>query len=152
MCSVEGNISLAPHNLHQSSVRVRMHVRLRAFELTVFVWTRPEVLLVDKSSFCIVKIAIFFFRTQVPAAAVEDSEARLSKAPWWHSPTSMLFGGWAKNDFERVQSAGGQVSFVYNGLSGVQGPNYALAKTLQVGRFIFSRSKAEPKQRTVFSL
>lgn len=54
------------------------------------------------------------------------------KVPWWHSPASMLSGGWKPTVCEEVADDAGVSHHVYNGLSIVQGPNYALAKTLQV--------------------
>ena len=58
------------------------------------------------------------------------------KVPWWHSTASMLSGGWKPTVCEEVADDAGVSHHVYNGLSVVQGPNYALAKTLQARFFI----------------
>jgi len=63
------------------------------------------------------------------------------KVPWWHSTASMLSGGWKPTVCEEVADDAGVSHHVYNGLSVVQGPNYALAKTLQA-RFLSTSSSA----------
>ena len=65
----------------------------------------------------------------IPQDAAKDAERRLGSRPTWHSLTSAVtLGAWLQET--HVWSNGG----LLNGLSHMQGPNYALAKTLQQWR------------------
>uniref|UniRef100_A0A7S0MV08 Uncharacterized protein n=1 Tax=Pyramimonas obovata TaxID=1411642 RepID=A0A7S0MV08_9CHLO len=77
----------------------------------------------------------------IPKEACEDAAARHAAAPWWHGPTSLLFGGWAKATCPEVRGEAGVSHHMYNGLSVIQGPNYALAKTLQNWRCVVAVSE-----------
>jgi hypothetical protein len=70
----------------------------------------------------------------IPKEACADATARHLTTPWWHTPTSLLFGGWKKAECPEVVGEAGTHHYVYDGLSVIQGPNYALAKTMQVGK------------------
>ena len=63
-------------------------------------------------------------------------EQNLADAPFWHSGLRLVAG--LANNSSKVLDSG---LSVMNGLSGVQGPNYALAKTSQQWRAIVAKSE-----------
>lgn len=73
--------------------------------------------------------------------AYEGKHNKYSK--WWHSSASLILGlgGFKKNARDPVKAADGHNVYVFNGLVVAQGPNYALAKTLQMWRCIVQNSK-----------
>ncbi|KAK3237614.1 hypothetical protein CYMTET_52325 [Cymbomonas tetramitiformis] len=70
----------------------------------------------------------------IPQEAYDDSKKRLKDVPWWHGLMSTVLGRFDKTARPQVPSADGSTQFcIFDGLTVVQGPNYALAKTIQVG-------------------
>eukprot|EP00051_Salpingoeca_urceolata_P031874 m.13336 g.13336 ORF g.13336 m.13336 type:complete len:510 (-) comp4522_c1_seq1:174-1703(-) len=77
----------------------------------------------------------------IPHQARDAAVARAGQAPWWHSVLSMTLGPFQSSVREPVTSADGQAYCLFDGISNVQGPNYALAKTLQNWRCIVARDE-----------
>ncbi|GMI02819.1 hypothetical protein TrRE_jg11392 [Triparma retinervis] len=69
--------------------------------------------------------------------AKADSLARYENTPLWHAPFRAGFGSFAKNARETMSTG---VS-VTDGLSNMQGPNYALAKTSQQWRAFVAKAE-----------
>ena len=63
------------------------------------------------------------------------------KNKWWHAPLSLVTGGFRPNCRPPTnRSEGSSPCFVHNGHLILQGPNYALAKTLQNWRTVAARA------------
>lgn len=78
----------------------------------------------------------------IPQDAYEDSKKRLKNVPWWHGLMSTLLGHFDKSARPQVPSADGTTQYcIFDGLTIVQGPNYALAKTIQNWRCILAREE-----------
>ena len=81
----------------------------------------------------------------VPKDAWDASEARLAedRGTWWHAPIAALTGnfrGFTPNARRPARRADGSECRVHNGHLILQGPNYALAKTLQNWRGVVARA------------
>jgi len=72
------------------------------------------------------------------AEAAEVASARFDASPLWHAPFRALGGAFAKN--ARAPVPGTNLR-VIDGISNIQGPNYAVAKTLQQWRAMVARSR-----------
>ena len=73
-------------------------------------------------------------------AAWEAASARAAAAPWWAGPTGAVLGGFVPSARAPVIDDAGAERHVIDGLSLLQGPNYALAKTLQHWRAVVARA------------
>lgn len=81
----------------------------------------------------------------IPKDAWDASEARLAedRGTWWHAPIAALTGnfrGFTPNARRPARRADGSECRVHNGHLILQGPNYALAKTLQNWRGVVARA------------
>lgn len=81
----------------------------------------------------------------IPKDAWDASEARLAedRGTWWHAPIAALTGnfrGFTPNARRPSTRADGSECRVHNGHLILQGPNYALAKTLQNWRGVVARA------------
>mmetsp|Transcript_17941 Transcript_17941/g.21486 ORF Transcript_17941/g.21486 Transcript_17941/m.21486 type:complete len:509 (+) Transcript_17941:123-1649(+) len=75
-----------------------------------------------------------------PKAAYDDALARGKSAPWWHGPVSVLT--WGLKSVKGVHKPIEKYPeyMMINAFSVVQGPNYALAKTMQNWRCCVARA------------
>ena len=80
----------------------------------------------------------------IPRAAYEASDERYRRDrwTWWHAPLSAMSGGFKPNCRPPITRAqrGAAACHVHNGHLILQGPNYALAKTLQNWRAVAARA------------
>lgn len=74
------------------------------------------------------------------AASVKQHEK--DKNTWWHSPLSLVTGGFKPNCRPPTNRGEGKSPcYVHNGHLILQGPNYGLAKTLQNWRTVLARAE-----------
>eukprot|EP00667_Euglena_gracilis_P005758 EG_transcript_5793 len=76
----------------------------------------------------------------IPTAAAQAQADNRAVAPWWQTPLSWLCG-FQSNSRPPVTAADGTQFFVNDGYSVLQGPNYALAKTIQMWRAMVARAE-----------
>jgi hypothetical protein len=90
----------------------------------------------------------------IPEAAYLAAGKRheADKYKWWHAPLSLVTGGFRPNCRPATnRSEGKSPCYVHNGHLILQGPNYALAKTLQNWRTVVARA-AGPEVGAVYKL
>jgi hypothetical protein len=79
----------------------------------------------------------------IPKAAYDASIVARDGAAWWSFPLAFVtgaFSGFESNARRPLHIEGGEECFVYDGIINLQGPNYALAKTLQNWRALLLHS------------
>ena len=83
----------------------------------------------------------------IPSEAHQDSldayhGQHLKYRKWWHTTASAILGlgGYSQNAREPIERRGSKV-YVFNGLLVEQGPNYALAKHLQMWRCLIAHAE-----------
>jgi hypothetical protein len=62
-----------------------------------------------------------------------------SRISWWHALGAATLGGYKQNARLPVSSTDGSTFYVTDGIVNLQGPNYALAKTMQMWRALLLR-------------
>ena len=74
--------------------------------------------------------------------AYDAADARYKAGPkWWHTPLSLITGSFKANcRAPTPRGEAGDLCCVHNGHLILQGPNYALAKTLQNWRTVVARA------------